>query len=273
MSWTIGILVVVAEGELAVDICSFGIDGHVQVIGHSGDLLGVQQIQRLDVGVGVHALLRRQLGQGVLEGGSIQALVVGVGAGVYNGDPGARAGVALGPGQHGAGLAAGGGHVDLIALFHGLGHILLLDQDPLNTGDGLDGLDLTVAHIGGDQVGGQGQVPDHIQLAASGLLDPGDQPVLVGLQARPVGHRGLVGGDVQGAEARADGGGLLQDDGYPDHIGVDPGLHGSELPVIPLERIDGNSAVVHLGDGDAGLGRGSGHGDRQTGQQRDHQQQ
>ena len=145
--------------------------------------------------------------------------MVGVQAGVDDGDPGACAGVAGGPGV-GSAEHAGGGRLEGLGSFSG-GHglILLLDDHIRNTHHGGDLIDAAVGNVGGDDVGSQGHVPDHIQLLAlqGPLLDGGGQLGLLIPQGLAVCLGGSVGSDALGGEL-LQGGLVLQDDGYTDSV-------------------------------------------------------
>ena len=243
--------VVVAEGQLGVDVSLAG-DGSVQLVSDSGDLVGIQQIQRGNVLLVGNASLLSQLSQGVLESLGVQGLMVGVGAGVDDGDPGAGTGVAGSPGSGGADLSGRGSHVGIVDLvsLDDVGLVAGLDQDLADALDSLDGSDLAVLDVGGDHVGSQGQVPDHIQLAADGLLDGSGGLGLLILQVGTVGHSLGIGGDGVGGETSHDGGLVLQENGHTDHVGVDVVAHGVQVIVGLGQQVGGDGTVVDLGEAD-----------------------
>ncbi len=222
----IGVLVdvVVSKSDLAVDIQALGgvCGTDMELIQLGGDLLGIQQVQTGHVGSSVHALLGGVHAQGVLKGGCGHGLVVGVDTGIDDGDPAACAGIAVGPGDVGADLVAGGGHVgiDSLVLIHNGRLIPGLQEDLLDARDGLDLVDQTILHIGGDDVGNQSQVPDNVKLAADGSLDAGGHGFLLRLQAAAVGHGLGICGNVLGGEALVNGGLLLQNNGDTDGVRI-----------------------------------------------------
>ena len=266
--------VVVGIGNLGADIGRGGVDGHVQLIGHGGNLLRVQQIQALQVFLHGQAAFTCPVGQGILERLRVEGLVAGVDTGIDHGDTGTGAGVALSPGCGRADLLAGGGHIGVIGLLpvHHIGLIPGLDQDLDNAGDLLDGFDLAVLHIGGNNIGSQCQVPDHVQLTANGSLDGSRYGSLPVLQLLPVAHGLRVLGDALYAEAGPDGGLLLQNDGYTDHVGIGVGLGICRVFVSLVQKTGRNRAVVHLREGDLGILTGGVHGNRESGQHGKHQQ-
>ena len=223
----VAVHIVDGEGDLLVDIPGTGIGQvvvldvgvDVQILQNILHIDHVQQIQALDVLVGGQALLGGLLLQRIAEGTGAEALVIGVQAGVDDGDAGAGTGVAGGPGIGSAEHAGGGGLEGLSSLSGGHGLILLLDHHIRNTHHGGDLIDGAVGHVGGDDVGSQGHVPDHIQLLPlqGPLLDGGGQLGLLLPQGLAVGLGGYVGCNALGGEL-LHGGLVLQDDGYTDSI-------------------------------------------------------
>ena len=222
--------VVVAEGDLLVVVQAVSLQAlDVQELQLGGDLLQIQQIQ-----LGVVLLDGLALSLGVQREGVGQALggeglVIGVDTGIDDGNTAACTGVAGLPDIDGAGHDGGGDLIGVQLLLGALGHhgrlVDVLQDDLGDAGNGLDLGNVAEADIGGDQVGGQGQIPDHVQLIAGGPLDLCGQVLLPGLQLGAVGHRLGALGHVHGGEAGVEGGSVLQDDGDTDQvrIGVDGG--------------------------------------------------
>ena len=220
----VAVNVVDGEGHLCVDVPGLGI-GQAVVLDEgvdvelSQDLLHihhVQQIQALDVAVGIHALLSGLLLQCIAESACVEALMVGVQTGVDDSDAAAGAGVAGGPGGVGADHAGGIGLQRLSGL-DGQRSVLLLNDDLLDARNGCDLIDAAVGNVGGDDVAGQGQVPDHIQLLTGQgtLLDDSSDLCLLLAQGLSVVGRIGVGGNALGGELLQDGL-VSQDDGDTD---------------------------------------------------------
>ncbi len=201
--------IVEAKGNLAADIsvlCGIAADGgNVQLIPHVGNFCLVQQIQPFLV------LRNRQtgktglVGQGILKPGGTEGLMVGVNAGVDDRYAAARAGIAGRIGHAGTDLGRGCGHIG-IGRLGGLHHIRLIagfDQDLLNARDLFDGLNLTVFHIGGNDIGRQGQVPDHVQfLAVKSLGGNGlRHGFLILFHFVAIGHRSIAGNNFVHCDA------------------------------------------------------------------------
>ena len=241
----IAVDVVVAVGGLGIDVQILGGQGVVPLVGvelgqHGGNVSGVHQVQ-------LDSLFLCHQTDGILKGGRVEGLVIGVQAGVDDGDQASCTGVALQPGLGRAGHLAGNGHVGLVFAAHGdhVGGVAVLNGHGGDALHGTDAFDGTTGHIGGDGVGGQGHVPDHIQLFTRQdlPLDAGGELQLVPLEVGAVDFGGL-GADA--AQAEAGQGGLFgQLDGDTDQlIGVElrfgdlHGLHGCG---------GGDDGVVHLG--------------------------
>ena len=125
----------------------------------------------------------------------------------------------------GADHVGGGGHVGIggLGFLDHAGLIAGLDQDLLDALDVLDLLDLAILNVGGDDVGSQGQIPNHIQgLAVQGLLGNGlGHLALLGFQLIPILHRlAAASSDISGGKAFFQGGGIAQHDGDADHVRV-----------------------------------------------------
>ena len=130
--------------------------------------------------------------------------MIQVGTGVDNGDPGTSAGVAVCISGGAADLLGGGGHLG-IQFAHG-SHIRLiagLNYNVRNACYRLDLIDLAVLHVGGNDVGGQCEVPHHIQLftAEDFLRNRGSHGVLLTLQIAAVADCSLIRRNASGGEA------------------------------------------------------------------------
>ena len=266
----VGILIVEAEGQLGVEISLGGIQIilDVQLIRHCCDLLCIQQIQRSDVFLIAHTGFFCQQSQRILKSHGIQALVIGVRAGVDDRNTGASAGVAGGPSHSGADLVAGGSHMGgNITSLSAVGQVLALQHHALNAGQAFNDLDLAILHIGRNNIGGQGQIPNHIQLIAGDGLNLLDHSDLILLEALTVGHCSLVGCNVHRAEASFNGGSLFHNDGYADHISVCVVVF--RCLFCPAARLQAgrNFTVVNTSEADIGFsGLVAVAGDRHTGQ-------
>ncbi|CDB30727.1 unknown [Firmicutes bacterium CAG:137] len=274
--------VVIAKGNLGVDIevLRLELDRYVQLPGQGGDFFCVQQMEALYIGVCVLSRQLCPLGQGVGKGLVGEGLVVGVNAGVDHGNPAARAGVAAGPGSSRADHVAGCGHIGGVRLVYGVYRrvVPVFQNDLPDAGQRLNGRQLAVGDVGGDEVGCQGQIPDHIQPVAGGPLDAGGHTGLLLLQRIPVGHGAGVGRDAGGGVAGPDGGSPVQYDGYPDQVcvGIIRSL-GFRLRCFRQKALGGCAACRLLkGQGFclAALFCPSGpDGEGETGQKRKHQHQ
>ena len=241
----IGVNVVEAEGDLGADIQVGGLQ--VAVLLEGVELLQLVSVIRRGDGGDAQALDSVAVSSAA-EGGMIR-----IRAGIDDGYLGACAGIAVGPGEVGADHVGGGGHVGIggLGFLDHAGLIAGLDQDLLDALDVLDLLDLAILNVGGDDVGSQGQIPNHIQgLAVQGLLGNGlDHLVLLGFQLIPILHRlAAASSDISGGKAFFQGGGIAQHDGDADHVRV-----GILLGLIRNSRVflGGQLDVVHLLPGDA----------------------
>ena len=261
--------VVGREGQLLAQIQLVGGDGgeellEVQVGQNGCDLLGIQQIQGRDILFKAHTCGLGILLQSIQEGTAVQGLVIGVAAGIQNRDTGAGAGEAAGPYQGGAGHAQGCEHLGLShSLFplNDAGQIGIFQNhglDACHLGNGIHG---AVGNSGGDQVCGQGQIPDHIQLlSAQSLCGNGSgQGILLGLQLAAVGHGFCIAHDIAGAVASLNGGLVFQNNGNTDDIAgtvlffdlclSDPVGHiGLDFPIglLPAEAGGGCLSAGHI---------------------------
>ena len=216
----VGVHIVEAEGSLGVDVQLLGGQG-LALFGHG--LVGVQLLQNGDDVPGVHQLdgLAGLL-QGIGQSLGAEGLVIGVQTGVDDGHAAACAGVALQPGFACAGHLAGDGHVGGVFTAHGdhVGGIAVLDRHGTDAVQLRDPGDVAATDIGGNQVGSQGQIPDHVQLltAQDPALDGLLEAILLGTQLFAVEHGIGIGGDAVHLKAGTDGGGFLQMDGDADHL-------------------------------------------------------
>ena len=241
----IGVNVVEAEGDLGADIQVGGLQ--VAVLLEGVELLQLVSVIRSGDGGDAQAL------DSVAVGSAVEGGVIGVSAGIDDGHLGACAGVTVSPGNAGADHGRGGSHVGVgsLGLLDHARLILRLDQDGINTLDLLDLLDLAILNVGGDDVGGQGQIPNHIQrLAVQGLLGDGlGHLILLGFQLVAILHRLFAArGDVGRGKALVQGGGVAQHDGDADHVRVGILLLGFFLNSRVF--LDGQLDVVHLFPGD-----------------------
>ena len=241
----IGVNVVEAEGDLGADIQVGGLQ--VAVLLEGVELLQLVSVIRRGDG-GNAQTLDSVAPSRAAEGGMIR-----IRAGIDDGYLGACAGIAVGPGEVGADHVGGGGHVGIggLGFLDHAGLIAGLDQDLLDALDVLDLLDLAILNVGGDDVGSQGQIPNHIQgLAVQGLLGNGlGHLALLGFQLIPILHRlAAASSDISGGKAFFQGGGIAQHDGDADHVRV-----GILLGLIRNSRVflGGQLDVVHLLPGDA----------------------
>ena len=241
----IGVNVVEAEGDLGADIQVGGLQ--VAVLLEGVELLQLVSVIRSGDGGNAQTLDSVAVGSAV-EGGMIR-----IRAGIDDGHLGACAGVTVSPGNAGADHGGGGSHVGVgsLGLLDHARLILRLDQDGINALDLLDLLDLAILNVGGDDVGGQGQIPNHIQrLAVQGLLGDGlGHLILLGFQLVAILHRLFAArGDVGRGKALVQGGGVAQHDGDADHVRVGILLLGFFLNSRVF--LDGQLDVVHLFPGD-----------------------
>ena len=241
----IGVNVVEAEGDLGADIQVLSLQ--IAVLLEGVELLQLVSVIRGGDGGDAQAL------DSVAVGSAVEGGVIGVSAGINDGHLGACAGVTVSPGNAGADHGGGGSHVGVggLRLLDHARLILRLDQDGINTLDLLDLLDLAILNVGGDDVGGQGQIPNHIQrLAVQGLLGDGlGHLILLGFQLVAILHRLFAArGDVGRGKALVQGGGVAQHDGDADHVRVGILLLGFFLNSRVF--LDGQLDVVHLFPGD-----------------------
>ena len=169
----IGILVhiVIAKGDFGADVKLLGGDlaADVQLTQNLRDLICIQQIVIRYGFVGVGCLLC----QGIVKSTCVEGLVIGVNAGVNHGNSGSCTGVAGGVGGGDADHGRGGGRIGVIRfLCRDCGGIIAGFQvHLLYAGDLLNGRNLTVRDIGRDDIGCQGQIPDHVQAGSCCTLN------------------------------------------------------------------------------------------------------
>ena len=179
----------------------------------------------------------------------IKGLMVGVQTGVDHGDTGAATGVTGFPHVGGAGHAGRNHHIGLCngaALFLG-GIVAIFQNHLLNAGDLFNILDLTILHIGRDQVCSQGQVPDHIQLLAHHPFDLGSNSHLVVLQLIPIVHSCSIGCNACGRETGMQRGFLRQNDGNTNDLVICIGhCVMFALDLLRAERIADGTVVRHF---------------------------
>ena len=249
--------------------------GSIQLRKRCGDFLFIQHINGLQILLVVHVGIAGILCQSHCQGQGIKGLMIGIQTSVDDGNPGACAGVAGLPGAVGPGHLSRNQHIGFCRSIGGglLGLVPGLQNHVLDATDLLDLLNLPVGHIGGNQVGGQRQIPCHIQLFAQGLLDGCSHVCLLTLQASAVSHCRLVVCNVHGGEASVNGGRLLQQDGYPDHVCVGVFRSIRFLLRQALQQASGNCAVVHLPEADGCVAVCCIHRDGKAEQHRNHQQQ
>ena len=253
----IDIHIVEAEGNLAADIqvfCGGNSGSNVQLTQNGGDFLCIQQIQVSRILFhGLTSLFSQQT-QRILKSLSIKGQMVSVQTGIDDSDSGTGAGVAELIAGQGTDLNAGGSHVgigsgaaDHVRLIHGF------DDHFTDTGELLDGGDLAELHIGGNQVGGQGQLPHHIQLFVRCHLDLRDQGQLLGFQLFTVGHGCLIGGQVLYGKTCIDHTGFIHKNGHTHDVMI--GILGFILQLhgVLAKQVGGHAVIAYLCYADTGL--------------------
>ena len=268
--------VVVAEGDLAVNVSLAAGDGCVQLAGELVDLSGGQQVQGSLVFIGSHTGQTCAVSQRILKGGSIKGDMVDVHTGIDDSDTGAGAGVAGSPGRGGTGLRTGGSHVGIgnTSRNH-VGLIDGLDQNLFNALDGLDLVDLAVSNVSRDDIGSQSQIPDNIQIGIDSVLDLGCDLVLLFSQVAAVHLSKEVGTNSFHSVTGFQSTGLFQDDGNTDDLRV--GIRRLVLRHIrgfTAGELCGNAAVANLLEADVCLSSqardGQGQNQRDDEQHRKH---
>ena len=255
----VNVVVTVADLGVAVGR-SAGADVGVQLTLDSLDGFRGQQVEGRNVVVIGHALFRGGLSKSVLKAFGGEGLVLNVGTGVDDSDLAAGAGVAIGPRDVGADHVGGGAVFGLVNLLINLGLVAVFQENCAHAVDSLDGVDLTVEDVRGDEVGGKGQIPHDVQLPADRLFDPGGHSSLVGAEFVAIGHSGRVFRDTVGAEL-VQGSGLVQGDGDTDHVShrvfflVDGGVLRDEIRLLSFQCTGVDRGQLEF---DLGLGRLSG---------------
>ena len=207
-------------------------------LGQNGsDLLFIQQAQGVHVRLRGHAGGLGVVGHGVQVSAIVHSLMVCIQAGVNDGHPGTGAGVAGGPDGAGPSHGGGGAVVRLSGALFRLARLILGFQNHFgNAPGGFDLFDVPVAHVGGDDVARQSQVPGHVQLGADGRGNPVRHGLLVGNQALPVGLGALVGGQAHGGIALVQHRRLFQNNGHAHHVVLIRFLLGAFLCRTLLQR-------------------------------------
>ena len=241
--------VVVAKGNFGIDIQLLGVcPGDVQQPQFFGNFLWTQQIQTVGIFVCGDLMQLSLAGQAVCKGIRRKALMVGVNAGVNDCNPGACTGITGGPGMAAANLQEGCGHVGIrsfLGVYH-TGLVAGLHHHVLHARKILNGLNLTVGNVGRDDVGRQGQIPDHIQRFLGHTRNAGCHIGLVVAQIGAIGHGGGVASNVCGGKPGFQSGFLVQNDGHTDQIGAGIVWRILNFVCSVLPQFCGNGAVVHL---------------------------
>ena len=227
--------------------------GDVQLLQNICNFCRVQKVQLLQVGLCALPLQLGAAGQGVVQTGVGKGLVVGVRAGVDDGDPGARSGISGGPGGGGADHFRGSGHIRIggVCGDH-VGRVPGFQDDLFHTGQRGNLFHLPVFHLGGDEIGRQGQIPDNIQRFAGDRLNLCGDLVLTGLQFLAVRHRSGVPGNIFRVEACFQGGGLLQHDGYADQLRIRRAWRGGRIADLGFLERSVHGGAVRLLEGERG---------------------
>ena len=239
--------IVVGEGDLIADERLSGIDRNIQLIHNRFHRVRIQQIQLCLIIVQRLTSHFSKALQRVVESAAVKGLMVGVNAGIDDGDTAAGAGIAGLPGNGRTDLLAGGSHVGIVGLVgvnhHGL--IPGLNQDLFDTGNLLNGGDLTILHVRGDDVRGQRQVPHNVQLLTDGTGDLGRHTGLRLLQLRTVSSGSGTGGNIFRRAYLFNRGLVLKHDGNTNGFRI--GIRRRVLCFFDLllfNRGHGNSVVV-----------------------------
>ena len=254
----IAIHIVEAEGDLCIDVHILSSDvqtvQNIQLGQHSGDLFCIQQIQSSHVVLNGEAGLLGQQAQRILVSSLVKGLVINVQTGINDSDSGACTGITGCVTAGSAGLHAGSSHIGVCS--SALNHIRLIqsfDDNVLNTADTGDGLNLTVLHIGRDQVSGQSQIPNNIQLFLGDILDLGDHRSLFICQLAPISHGNRVLCQALYGIACVKHAGRFQENGYTDNIcRCILTLVAIELYCVLAKQIGRNAIVAYLRKLDTG---------------------
>ena len=234
----IAVNIVGGEGDLRIAVDAVGgakAAGDVQLLPNSPDVVLRHEDDRRFAGLGA---LSVHLVDGILESSRVEGLVVGVQAGVDDGDLAARAGVTQQPGGLRAGHLAGGGVLNLILA----GEVEGLENDIPDADDVLDGFDLAVFHVGGHHVAGQRDIPDNVELGAVQNLrgDLVGKGILLGFQ--PV----AVARCARRCVTRVKSGCIVEHDGHADDFIVSVEGFFFQLSGIGEREVLGDGVVVDL---------------------------
>ena len=247
----------------------------VQLRQDGGDLLFIQQAQGGHVVLRSHAGSLGVVGHGVQVSTIVHRLMIRIQAGVDDGHPGTGAGVAGGPDGAGPGHGGGSAVVRLSGALFRLTRLILGFQNHAgNAPGGFDLFDVPVAHVGGDDVARQSQVPGHVQLRANGSGNPVRYGLLVGNQALPVGLSALVGGQAHGGVSLIQHRRLFQNNGHTHYVVLIRFLLGAFLYRTLLQRqVCGHAVWGSLLKSDGSLPAPAGiYSRRQAQKQAQHQQ-
>ncbi len=200
------VYVVEAKRNLGADIqilCSVAQTGNVQLAQLPADLSRIQQN-------GLCLLLL----QGIVKGRGVKTLMIRINAGINDGNPAAHPRITGSPCVVRANHLGGSGHVGIRRLFlvHHTGGIAGFQNHILDPRQLPYGLHFSIRHVGGNQIGGQRQVPDHIQgFAVQRLGGNGRRhPRLTPGQPLAVGHGSGIFRNISRGVTRLQGGFPIQ---------------------------------------------------------------
>ena len=116
--------------------------------------------------------------------------MIRVDAGVYDRNPGTCPGIAGRPSVAAANLQVRRCHVGICRFLriHNTGLIARLHHNFFHTRQALDGLDLAIRHVGGNEIRRQGQVPDNVQLFFCRTFNGGSHIGLATAQSGAIRH-------------------------------------------------------------------------------------
>ena len=179
----------------------------------------------------------------------VKGLVICIRAGINDGNPHTRAGIAGHPGDVYPSHAHGHCHVGLCCLrLCRLRLIAGFQNHILHTGLAPNRLQLAIGHIGRDDVGSQGQIPLHIQRRTGHPGKLRDRIFLLSPELLPVGHGCWVFRHACRGESGFHRGFLLQHNGDTHQICVPMGclLRRCILPLLRQRNAD--CAVICLAE-------------------------
>ena len=268
--------VVVGKGDLLADVGLGRIDVDVQLILHACNLFGIQHIQRCQELRRILADHTGLIGQGVHQCICIEGLMIRIDTSIDHSHPSAGACVPGSPCRGGANHRRRGRHKGIIRLIriHDSRLVTSLNVYGFHASDLLNGLNLAVRYIGGNNVGSQGQVPDHVQIHSGCLFNLGRHGFLVLSQICAIVHCCAVLCNAFGREACCNSRLLFQNDGDTNYVigGVDRTLRFFPHR-CPMEA-GRDRAVVYPLKAELGAVRACGTcGNRKATQQRHNQQQ